>query len=84
MKRKRDGTRDNLAQGADEMGEGYEVGLAIVGQGDESDVFHTGLGDTATRHQATGIGGQYDLKQHRGWLGRSPDVMVVEPDIERR
>ena len=66
------------------MGEGCEVGLAIAGQGDESDVFHTGLGDTATRHQATRIGEQYDLKEHRGWLGRSPGVMGVEPDFERR
>lgn len=58
--------------------------LTIAGQCNEGHLFETGLSDGATGDEATRVGKQHHLEQHRGWIGRGSGEVVTEAGIEMR
>ena len=49
---------------------------------DEGDVFAAGAFDASAGDDATRVGEQHDLEQHRGRVGAGADLVVVEAGIE--
>jgi len=73
-----------VVEGADEMGQGCEVRLAVAPQGDEGRVAGVSAGDASAAEQALRIAEQHDLEQHRGRISGGTSLVVAIAGVEVR
>jgi len=66
-----------VTEGADEIGDGGEVRGAVAGEGNEGDVLPAGPFNLARTDDATAVGEEHNLEQHRRRVGGSAGEVVL-------
>jgi len=73
---------DVVAELADELGAGGEMGLPVAAERDKDAVRLARSGDCPAAQDAVGIGVEDDLEEHGRGVGRCPGVVVAITGVE--